>query len=67
KNYPGLLAKVTAVIAELGGNIIKANVETFTDQEGQIRLILEIKNIGHLQSIISRLLQIKEITSVERL
>ncbi|MCJ7681198.1 MAG: bifunctional (p)ppGpp synthetase/guanosine-3',5'-bis(diphosphate) 3'-pyrophosphohydrolase, partial [Candidatus Aminicenantes bacterium] len=66
KNYPGLLAKVTAIIAELGGNIIKANVETFSNQEGQIRLIIEIKNINHLQSIISRLLQIKEITSVDR-
>ncbi|MCK4336629.1 MAG: bifunctional (p)ppGpp synthetase/guanosine-3',5'-bis(diphosphate) 3'-pyrophosphohydrolase [Candidatus Aminicenantes bacterium] len=67
KDAPGVLAKVTAGIAELGGNIIKAEILTCPDKKVHIRLLLEIRDIEHLQSIIKTVSQIKEILSAERI
>jgi guanosine-3',5'-bis(diphosphate) 3'-pyrophosphohydrolase len=67
KDSPGVLAKVASAIAQLQGNITKANVATFADKKAQIRLSLIIRDIKHLELIIKKISGIKEIFSVERI
>jgi GTP pyrophosphokinase len=66
EDSPGVLAKLTAVIAEQKGNITKAEVVTFPDKKGQIKLTINIRDIGHLENIVAKISGIKEIFSVER-
>ncbi|MDH7513241.1 MAG: bifunctional (p)ppGpp synthetase/guanosine-3',5'-bis(diphosphate) 3'-pyrophosphohydrolase [Clostridiales bacterium] len=63
---PGLLARVATAIAQLEGNIIKAEVMTSADKKAQIKLSLGIRDIKHLEAIIKKISAIKEILSVER-
>jgi len=63
---PGLLAKVATAIAQLEGNIIKAEVMTSADKKAQIKLSLGIRDIKHLEAIIKKISRIKEILSLER-
>lgn len=64
---PGVLAKLTSVIAQLGGNITQANVVTFADKKAQIKLTLSIRDINHFNEIVKKISGIKEIFSVERI
>lgn len=66
QDSPGVLAKLTAAIAELGGNITKAKVDTFADKSAQIKLTLNIRDIKHLEQITKKILGIKEVSFVER-
>ncbi|MBN1223380.1 MAG: bifunctional (p)ppGpp synthetase/guanosine-3',5'-bis(diphosphate) 3'-pyrophosphohydrolase [Candidatus Aminicenantes bacterium] len=66
KDTPGVLAKLTAAIAQQAGNITKAEVKTFLDKPAQIKLSLNIYDIDHLDRIIDRLSKIKDILSVDR-
>ena len=63
---PGVLAQLTSIIAQQGGNISKAEVKTSADKKAQIKLTLLIKDIKHLQEIMSKTEKIKEISTVER-
>jgi guanosine-3',5'-bis(diphosphate) 3'-pyrophosphohydrolase len=63
---PGVLGNVATIIAQLQGNITKAEVITSPDKKAEIRLILMIKDIKHLESIIKKISGVKEIVSVER-
>jgi len=64
---PGVLAKLTSVIAQQGGNITQATVTTDVDQKGLVRLALAIRDIKHLENIIKKISAIKEIQSVDRI
>lgn len=64
---PGVLAKITAEIARLQGNITKAEVNTFGNKKALTKLTLKIKDIAHLENIIKNLSRINEISSVERI
>lgn len=66
QDSPGVLAKLTSRIAQLDGNITKAAVNTTADKKAQVRLTLDIKDIYHLDKIIKKISEIKEIISVER-
>lgn len=63
---PGVLAKLTSVIAQSGGNITKAEVVTFADKKAQIKLTLTIRDIDHLETVMRKISGIKEISSVRR-
>jgi GTP pyrophosphokinase len=63
---PGVLGKVATGIAELGGNITKAEVVTTADKKAQIKLNLIIREMKHLEAIIKKISGIKGILSVER-
>ena len=63
---PGVLAQLTAAIAEQGGNITKAQVDTYADKKAQIKLTIIIRDIKHLEQIIKKILGIKEVSFVER-
>jgi GTP pyrophosphokinase len=66
EDSPGVLAKLTTVIAEQKGNITKAEVITFPDKKAQIKLAIHIRDIEHLDDIMVKTSGIKEIFSVER-
>jgi len=66
QDTPGVLAKLTSVIAQQKGNITKAEVITFLDKRAQIKLALHIDDIEHLEKIMSRISKIKEIFSIDR-
>lgn len=66
EDSPGVLAKLTSVIAQSAGNITKAEVATFADKKAQIKLTLTIRDIHHLDSIMRKISRIKEISSVKR-
>lgn len=63
---PGVLGRVATSIAELGGNITKAEVVTTADKKAQIKLNLIIREMKHLEAIIKKISSIKDILSVER-
>ena len=64
---PGVLGKVATGIAQLEGNIVKAEVITTADKKAQIKLSLIIKDMKHLEAIVKKIAGIKEILSVDRL
>lgn len=63
---PGVLAKLATSIAQLKGNITKAEVKTFDNRSAQIKLTLIIRDIKHFDSIAQKISMIKEIISVKR-
>jgi GTP pyrophosphokinase len=63
----GVLGKVATGIAELGGNITKAEVHTTADKRAEIKLNLLIRDMAQLEAIIKKMSGIEEIGSVERL
>lgn len=64
---PGGLAAITAAIAELAGNITKAEVSTFSDGKARVRLELQIRDITHLEEISRQISALKDVSSVERI
>jgi GTP pyrophosphokinase len=67
QDSPGVLAKLTAAIADLGGNITRAQVNTSADKKAQIKLSLSIRDIYHFNQIIKKISGIKQISSIERI
>jgi len=63
---PGLLAKVTAVISSLGGDITKAEVKTTADRKGRMKLRLRIRDIQQLKAIEKEIAAIPDVLTVER-
>jgi len=66
QDSPGVLARVAAAIAELKGNISRAEVNTAADRTAAISLEITISDLPHLETIINKISQLKEIYSVER-
>lgn len=66
QDSPGVLARVAAAVAELKGNISRAEVDTTGDGKATISLEIMINDIAHLESIVKKISRLKEIHSVER-
>jgi GTP pyrophosphokinase len=66
QDSPGVLARVAAAIAELKGNISRAEVNTTANSKAGITLEITIADLNHLESIINKISRLKEIHSVER-
>lgn len=66
KDSPGVLAKVATVVAELKGNISRAEVKTSREGQASISLEVTIKDMNHLQEIIKKISHLKEIQAVNR-
>lgn len=64
---PGVLAKVASAIADLNGNINRAEVKTFAEGQARIDLGLTIRDLAQLEAIIKKLNHLKEVISVERI
>ncbi len=67
ENRPGLLAKVTAIIAEAGGNISQAEAKTSAEGKAHSLFTLDIRDIRHLEEIKMRIAKIKDVRFVERI
>ncbi len=65
-DVPGILGKVATGIAELGGNITKAEVLTSTDRRAEIRLTLTIRDMKQLETMTRKISRIEGVASVER-
>ncbi|MGZ5513702.1 MAG: RelA/SpoT family protein [Candidatus Aminicenantales bacterium] len=66
KDTPGVLAKVAAAVADLEGDIFKAEAAMVAEGKARITLDVRIRDIRHLESIARRISGLKEILSVER-
>jgi GTP pyrophosphokinase len=66
QDSPGLLAKVAEAVSRLEGDITKAEVMTFADRRGQIRMTLKIRDIRHLENICREIGLIEGVVSVDR-
>jgi (p)ppGpp synthase/HD superfamily hydrolase len=66
QDTPGVLARLTAVIAKQGANITQARVDTSADGKGRVKLAISIRDIKHLEGIVKKVAEIKEVESVER-
>ncbi len=64
---PGLLASVSAAIAETGANISHAEVKTTDDQKGNLNLSVEISNIKHLEKVIKKIESIDGVLQARRI
>jgi GTP diphosphokinase / guanosine-3',5'-bis(diphosphate) 3'-diphosphatase len=67
ENRPGLLAKVTAIIAEAGGNISQAEAKTSAEGKAHSLFTLDIRDMRHLEEIKMRIAKIKDVRFVERI
>jgi GTP diphosphokinase / guanosine-3',5'-bis(diphosphate) 3'-diphosphatase len=67
EDSPGVLAKVAAAIADLEGNIAKAEAATAADGRARITLEVRIRDIRHLEAISRRISGLKEVQSVDRI
>ncbi len=67
EDSPGVLAKLASAISQSDSNITKAEVTTSYDKKAQIKLLLDIRDIKHLEAMMKKLSGIKEIFSVERI
>jgi GTP pyrophosphokinase len=67
EDSPGLLAKLTSAIAETGGNITRASLETLSGDKSRIKLTISVRDIKHLSRIIKDISVTEGLNSVERL
>ncbi|PID76889.1 MAG: GTP pyrophosphokinase [Deltaproteobacteria bacterium] len=62
----GVFAEVSAAISADNANISKMSARTSPNGTGDITLTLEVRDLAHLQTVISHLRQIRTIISVKR-
>jgi GTP pyrophosphokinase len=66
EDRPGILARITQAIADAKSNIKHVEARTFEDRRGEITLLLDIRDVDHLQKIVERLKGIDGVYHVER-
>jgi len=62
----GILADISAVIAQKDANIIQAEIKTTADRKGIALFTIEVENYPHLKQIMDAIKKIKSIIAVER-
>jgi GTP pyrophosphokinase len=65
ENRPGLLAAISSAIAEEDTNIKNAAART-VDQKGEINLVVEVKDVHHLETIMNLLKRVPGVIQVEK-
>lgn len=63
---PGILAEVTKVISNLGGNITNATVATSRDRKAVITLEISVKDLPQLHSLLTQIEKIDGVINAER-
>jgi guanosine-3',5'-bis(diphosphate) 3'-pyrophosphohydrolase len=66
EDTPGVLAKVAAAVAGLGGNISGASAKTYPEGRAKISLEVRIRDLRHLEEIRAKTATLKEVRSVVR-
>ena len=62
----GILANISAVIAQKDANIIQAEVKTTADKKGVALFAIEVESYPHLKEIMNAIKRIRNIITVER-
>lgn len=63
----GMLANISAILAQSEANIVDADVQTTVDKKGISTFTIEISDYNQLRDIISKIKKIKEVLKVERI
>ncbi len=66
-DQPGLLASVSAAIAETGANISHAEIKTTADHKGNLHIVVDIVNIKHLEKVIKKIEGLKGVLQARRI
>ncbi|MEZ4704237.1 MAG: bifunctional (p)ppGpp synthetase/guanosine-3',5'-bis(diphosphate) 3'-pyrophosphohydrolase [Bdellovibrionota bacterium] len=66
KDKPGMLAEVSKVITQTGGNISQAKIETTKDETAIILFDVSIQNVSQLQNMKKAIESLKGVICVER-
>jgi GTP pyrophosphokinase len=62
----GLLSDITQVVAEAKVNILAADVNVGPDHTAIVRATLQVASVSQLSRVLSRIEQLKDVTSVQR-
>lgn len=65
-DVPGILAQISSTIAQSGGNISNASIQTTRDKKANLTFEVAIENSNQLYSMIKAIEKIKGIIAVER-
>lgn len=65
-NQPGILARVTTVIAECRTNISNAVAKATSATDGELDLTVEIEDLNHLRKVMDAIRKVKGVKKVER-
>jgi GTP pyrophosphokinase len=63
----GVLADITAVLAQSDANVIDADIQTTIDKKGISTFTVEVSSYNQLRDIVSRIKRIREVLKVERI
>ena len=63
----GMLANISAILAQSEANIVDADIQTTVDKKGISTFTIEISDYNQLRDIISKIKKIKEVLKVERI
>jgi GTP pyrophosphokinase len=66
EDRPGLLAAITAIVAETKTDIRNAEARTFDDRTAAIELTLRIQDLKHLERVVKSIRALKGVIDVER-
>jgi len=64
---PGLLAAVSSAITGAGANISNAEIKTTEDQKANFNLVVEIKNIKHLEKVLKKVSGLEGVLQARRI
>ncbi|HEY8238493.1 MAG TPA: ACT domain-containing protein, partial [Candidatus Limnocylindrales bacterium] len=62
----GLLSDITQVVAEAKVNILAADVSVGPDHQAIVRATLQVASVSQLSRVLSRIEQLKDVSSVQR-
>jgi GTP pyrophosphokinase len=62
----GLLADITGLLSKKNANILSLDVKTTKDKKGTGLLTIEVRDINHLQEILTSLRALKDVLKVQR-
>ncbi|MBW1729841.1 MAG: bifunctional (p)ppGpp synthetase/guanosine-3',5'-bis(diphosphate) 3'-pyrophosphohydrolase [Deltaproteobacteria bacterium] len=63
----GILADISAAIAQKDANIIQAEIKTTTDKKGIALFTIEVEDYLHLKQILDAIKKVKNVLAVERI
>jgi len=63
----GVLADISAILAQKDANVIEAQVKTTVDKKGIALFTIEVEDYNQLQNIMGAIKRIKNVLIVERL
>ncbi len=66
EDRPGLLAAITAVLAEMNTDIRNAEARTFDDSTAAIELTLRVQDLKHLEKVVKAIRGLAGVIGVER-